>query len=335
MTYGTPSHAWARKPISSDVPPGKRELALQIQQLCSHLTGETRTKRGISEPTQAQAAKRLGVSETSLSRFLSGNSVPALELLERIYMSAQADADCSFPTDVTFADLRKLRARANADHCDSCVALRAELEKLRAELGTGGAATESAAQRSFAADLARRLHTAEAQRNELETQRERLRQRCDHSEAEADLLRRENIRLTLLASRSARLAGPGSGPAAVAISEPGPLPVPRQQGDRQRSAADERAARNVAAKAGALQSSRRQGSALSLLHHTVHTLSHAEMAALLCLLRHQQERELADNLIHIYGRDQSHQDVVRVAAELHERGAPDDAGSLLRIRSTL
>ncbi|OOQ52218.1 hypothetical protein AFM16_14965 [Streptomyces antibioticus] len=74
---------------------------------------------------------------------------------------------------------------------------------------------------------------------------------------------------------------------------------------------------------------------LSLLHHTVRTLSHAEIASLMCLLRHQQERELADNLIHIYGRDQSHQDVIQVALHLHERGAPDDAGTLLRIRATL
>lgn len=74
---------------------------------------------------------------------------------------------------------------------------------------------------------------------------------------------------------------------------------------------------------------------MPLLHHTVSTLSHAEVAALLCLLRHQEERELADNLIHIYGRDQSHQDVVRVALELHERGAPDDAGALLRVRASL
>ncbi len=64
-------------------------------------------------------------------------------------------------------------------------------------------------------------------------------------------------------------------------------------------------------------------------------MSHAELAALLCLLRRQQERALADDLIHIYGRDQSPQDVVRVAAELHDRGAADDAGALLRARAAL
>jgi transcriptional regulator with XRE-family HTH domain len=352
MTYGNPSHAWAAKSIGSDVPPGKRDLALQIQRLCHHLTGESRTKKGILEPTQAQAARRLGISEASLSRFLSGNSVPALELLERIHASACAAATGGFPADVTLADLRKLRERANADHCDSCVTLRAELEKLKAETGAGGtratdaraggATTESAAQRSLTAHPTHRLHALEAQRDELEAQRGHLEQCCDHSEAEVDRLREEvdrlreeNARLSLLTSRSARHAGPESGPAVAATTEPGPLPVPRQQGDRQRSSADERAARNVAAKAGALQASSRQGSALALLHHTVHTLSHVEIAALLCLLRHQQEQELADNLIHIYGRDQSYQDIVRVALELHERGAPDDAGTLLRVRATL
>lgn len=349
MTGGRARHIWAAKSINGDVPPGKRELALRIQQLCRHLAGESRTKKGIPEPTQAQAAKRLGISETSLSRFLSGYSVPAMELLERIYTSAREDmkgATGGLPVDVTLADLRDLRDRANADHCESCVTLRAELEQSRAQTGGGGARAANARgmdtpadradQRSATAPLTQRLHALKAQRDALEAERSRLERRCDHLEAEADRLREENARLGLLiASRSASRAGQGSRPAATGASEPGPLPVPRQQGDRQQSGADERAARSVAAKAGALQAGGRQGSAVSLLHHTVRTLSHVEIAALLCLLRHQQERELADNLIHIYGRDQSHQDVVRVALALHDRGAPDDAGTLLRVRATL
>ncbi|NUV60003.1 helix-turn-helix domain-containing protein [Streptomyces sp. CAI-85] len=341
MTRSRPGQGWVAKTISSDVPPGKRELALRIQQLCRHLTGESGAKKGILKPTQAQAAKRLGISETSLSRFLSGYSVPAMELLALIHASAREDAASDFPADITLADLRNLRDRANADHCDSCVTLRAELEQLgersrkgspqtpAAVVGPADISTEGTHPRSIVMRLTQQLGTLEAQRDQLQ-------QRCDHSEAEADRLRAEIAQLgSRLASAAARGAGLKSRPAAAAASQSDPLPVPPSARDRQRTASAGRAAGNIAAKAGALQRGGRQGSMLSLLHHTVRTLSHAEIAALMCLLRHQQERELADNLIHIYGRDQSHQDVVQVALELHERGAPDDAGTLLRIRATL
>ncbi|WP_165430280.1 helix-turn-helix transcriptional regulator [Streptomyces sp. BK239] len=314
---------------------------MQIQRLCRYLTGESGTKRGIPEPTQAQAARRLGVSEASLSRFLSGKSVPALEILERIYTYARADANDGFPVDVTRAKLRKLRERANADHCHGCVALRAELENMRTardaqatDTHAKGGSTEGAGQTSLQEQQLRlRFHAMEAERDEMARQRDHRRQGCDRHTAEIDRLSNEIARLRLLVLRSASRAGSGSSPAAAATGEAGPLPVPRGTGDRQRSSADEHAAWNVAAKADALQASSRQGAALPLLHHTAHRFSHAEVAALLCLLRHQQERELADNLIHIYGRDRSHQDVVRVALELHERGAPGDAGALLRLRA--
>ncbi len=249
MTHSQASHAWATKDISSDVPPGKRALALRIQQLCRHLSGESRTKRVILAPTQAQAAKRIGISEASLSRFLSGISVPAMELLERMYASARKDAGSAFPPEITLTDLRNLRERANADHCDSCVHLRAELEKLRAQTGGEGtpsadgpvadAPVESAAQHTLSAQLS----ILEAQLDELAAQRDDLRQRCDLSEAEIDRLRQENTRLGfLVASRSARRAGSAFRPAPAAATGQGPLPVPRQEGDRQRSSTDERAA---------------------------------------------------------------------------------------------
>ncbi|GAA2419817.1 hypothetical protein [Streptomyces glaucus] len=95
------------------------------------------------------------------------------------------------------------------------------------------------------------------------------------------------------------------------------------------------AARNLALRASELQSGSRQGNAVPLLRHTAESLGHAEIATLLCLLRQQEQTELADNLIHIYGRDRSHQDVVQVAVELHRHGAQEDAGALLRVRATL
>ncbi|MGY3788211.1 helix-turn-helix domain-containing protein [Streptomyces antibioticus] len=200
MTRVEHGQSWVAKAISSDVPPGKRELALRIQQLCRHLTGESGAKKGILKPTQAQAAKRLGISETSLSRFLSGYSVPAMELLALIHASAREDAASDFPADITLADLRNLRDRANADHCDSCVTLRAELEQLArsredgpqfpaADLGSADISAERTHQRSTVARLTQQLGT-------LEVQRDRLQQRCDHSEAEVDRLRAEIARLS-------------------------------------------------------------------------------------------------------------------------------------------
>jgi hypothetical protein len=47
------------------------------------------------------------------------------------------------------------------------------------------------------------------------------------------------------------------------------------------------------------------------------------------LLRQRQHDELADNLIHVYGRDQGDQDVLRVVLALHQQGAFDDAGAIL------
>ncbi|MFD5567171.1 hypothetical protein [Streptomyces cadmiisoli] len=70
--------------------------------------------------------------------------------------------------------------------------------------------------------------------------------------------------------------------------------------------------------------------ALTLLRQTTEILSPAEMASVLVLLRQQQHDLLADNLIHIYGRDQTDQDVLYAAHELHEQGLPKDAGAILR-----
>jgi hypothetical protein len=48
------------------------------------------------------------------------------------------------------------------------------------------------------------------------------------------------------------------------------------------------------------------------------------------MLRQQRQDHLADNLIHIYGRDQEDRDVMHVAMELHDQGAISDAGAVLR-----
>ncbi|MFC8344428.1 hypothetical protein [Streptomyces sp. NPDC057280] len=335
MTPETTGHAWAAKSISGDIPPGKRDLAIQIQRLCAHLTGKSHTKqgarKGIIKPTQAQAAERLKISETSLSRFLSGRSVPSMRLLEQIYGAAQTDARGNLAHDVSLDDLRRYRERAEADHCDSCVALRAELDALKNEKGEA-AATRLPEEAAAARKRHQELEDLVGEVEHLKAEQDQLQKQLGKAEAETDQLRAENAHLRLA---TASRAGSRFRPAPMAATRRDPLPVPRRTLDRQRITESERAALNIAHQAQSLQAGGRQGSTISLLHHTVRTLSHAEIASLVCLLRRQQEQDLADNLIHIYGRDQSHENVVRAALELHESGAPDDAGALLLARATL
>ncbi|WP_189784075.1 hypothetical protein [Streptomyces capitiformicae] len=139
---------------------------------------------------------------------------------------------------------------------------------------------------------------------------------------ETSMLRAEVTELTAdKAGLQARLA---------AQANPAPPPVPRRRGDRRRSRKDVMAARQVAAQAEELGRSGSQDAALTLLRQTTEVLSPAETAVVLLTLRQQRQNRLADNLIHIYGRDQEDQDVMRVALELHEQGASGDAGAILR-----
>ncbi|GEK03802.1 hypothetical protein TNCT1_60780 [Streptomyces sp. 1-11] len=69
--------------------------------------------------------------------------------------------------------------------------------------------------------------------------------------------------------------------------------------------------------------------ALRLLRRSTEVLNPLETAEVLLLLRHRQHDELADNLIHVYGRDQGDQDVLHVALSLHEQGSFTDVGAIL------
>ncbi|MET7314201.1 MULTISPECIES: hypothetical protein [Streptomyces] len=109
-----------------------------------------------------------------------------------------------------------------------------------------------------------------------------------------------------------------------------PLPVPRRRGDRQRMQDDIAAARQLAQRAADLNRSEGPNAALIHLGQNSSVLTPYEMAVLLLLLRQQQEHHLADNIIHIYGRDQSDRDVLQATWALYEHGATDDAGALLR-----
>ncbi|MEU7108979.1 hypothetical protein ABZ951_28620 [Streptomyces sp. NPDC046215] len=113
------------------------------------------------------------------------------------------------------------------------------------------------------------------------------------------------------------------------LSEPsGHLPVPPDKGDRQHTASDVAAARQLTQRVAELWAED-ESSALSLLHGTTDVLTPLESAASLVLLR-QRHDQLADAAIQIFGREQSERAVMSVALQLHEYGMPNDAGAVLR-----
>lgn len=109
-----------------------------------------------------------------------------------------------------------------------------------------------------------------------------------------------------------------------------PLPVPLEEGDRQRRAKDVAVAMQLAIRAQELHDHDERDAAVGLLGDTAEVLTPAESAAAIVLLRGQHQDRLAEALIRMYGRDQSEKDVMRVAIELHEYGRSDDAGAILR-----
>ncbi|GHF25095.1 hypothetical protein GCM10010359_28860 [Streptomyces morookaense] len=117
---------------------------------------------------------------------------------------------------------------------------------------------------------------------------------------------------------------------ASAESQPKILPVHPSGGDRQDFTRDVAAAIHIANRMGDLHQQGDRAAALALLRDTTEVLTPAESAAALVLLRQQEQEQLADTLIHIYGRDQSHANVIRMALALHEYGLPGDAGAILR-----
>lgn len=112
------------------------------------------------------------------------------------------------------------------------------------------------------------------------------------------------------------------------------LPVPRRRRDRQQLANDKAAVRQLASRAQDVHAADSPTAALIMLRQTTEALSPLEVAGLLLLLREQKQDDLADDLIHIYGRDQDVHEVMHAALSLHEQGAADDAGELMRAAVT-
>ncbi|MFF7022663.1 hypothetical protein ACFY97_16870 [Streptomyces klenkii] len=159
-----------------------------------------------------------------------------------------------------------------------------------------------------------------------------LRERIRELEGECTQARSEIASLRLSLSRPALMRGAGSHADRASIwaasGLAGHLPVPRDTGDRQRSAADVAAARQLAQRASELVAEDAH-SALTLLQGTTEVLTPLESAASLVLLR-QRHDHLADAFIRIYGHAQSDRTVMSVALELHEYGKPDEARAVLR-----
>jgi transcriptional regulator with XRE-family HTH domain len=264
---------WTDKVIDRDVPRGRRAFAAALQGLARHL--HTECKTGYRPPTQKEAADRLKISESSLSRFLCGRYVPNFSIVKALHEAACTDAGGAGPVGLTLRQLAEMQKRAEAERrCSSCASLSKEADLSSAE--------------------------AESLRRQLE-------------ETESDK-----------AGLQARLA---------ALTRSTPLPVPRRRRDRQRMSRDMAAAREVAQQAQDLRNRGAHGEelALTLLRQTTtEVLSPAETALAVASLREREQHQLADNLIHIYGRDQPDQDVMDIALALHELGLPEDAGAILR-----
>lgn len=280
------------KTFRSDVPPARRELACALQTVCRSLTpgGLPATR-----VTQAAAARHLDCSASSLSRFLSGRSLPAFELVASFHQTACRDAGGEALVGVTLDKLRELHSRARAERCPRCSRYASAVE-----------------------DLTLQLQDAHAECTEL---------RQEISELTA---LRQSVAEQKATIAKLRAAKAGLQARLVFRASATPLPVPRRRGDRQRMQDDIAAARQLAQRAADLNRSEGPNAALIHLGQNSSVLTPYEMAVLLLLLRQQQEHHLADNIIHIYGRDQSDRDVLQATWALYEHGATDDAGALLR-----
>ncbi|MET9143259.1 hypothetical protein [Streptomyces sp. NPDC004042] len=301
--------AWTEKKLDKDVMPDKRQLAVTLQRVCRHLIVTTPEGLTPTHPTQAQAARYLNVSETTLTRYLQGQRVPPEATATHLFDTACKDAGDSRNFGMTREAFLELRARAEQERCANCSrhrdAVHAAGQKLRALQDTNERLERSAEEQARElGELRQRVTTLKQ-----ETQRVKAAQPIPVSEA--------GPRKVPTAARSATL-----------------LPVPRRQGDRQQSKNGALAARDVGRRAEALLHASRPDSTLALLRHTAEACTPLEVALLVALLRAQGQDELTANLVHIYARDRNDHEVVRAALVLHEQQAIADAEALLRTAAT-
>ncbi|TXS35168.1 hypothetical protein EAO75_45275 [Streptomyces sp. uw30] len=251
-------------------------------------------------------AELLHSNTTSVSRFASLDPrVPSPAFIEDLHKAACVAAAASGRSvGITPEDLQILRALAEAEtrgRCQSCAELGRRIDSLSQQLSTPCPSCE-ARERQLAADAAQ----LRALKREVAAMRTAV-QEMETTEA--------GLRARLALANASRT----------------PLPVPPRRGDRQRSEKEKAMARQLAAQAGELDSAGKEDSALILLRHgTTELLNPSETALVMVELREQERDHLADDLIHVYGRDQDDRQVMAVALELHEEGAVNDAGAILR-----
>ncbi|GGR80365.1 MULTISPECIES: helix-turn-helix domain-containing protein [Streptomyces] len=314
-----------RKPFKDGVRPRKRQLGLALRALCRLLHLDEPAETGRRPLKQAEAANRLGCAADELSRYLNDTRIPSQDFLERLHKEAGADAAASGQdVGITLEALLSLRTSALAEQqgCEHCQEMSGRIDSLIQQLNApcpqcAAHERQQEARRRQRKKLAARLRSASREQTRLRLERAELKV------AVADLKAELTEKLAVEAGLRERLA--------AAQGTGGQLPVPRQPGDRQLSARDVSAARQLVAQAEELDGSGREDLAFTLLRQgTTELLTPAETALVFVELRHRQRDRLANDLIHVYGRDQEKQDVMAVALELHEAGAPDDAGAVLR-----
>lgn len=299
---------WLEKELQDDGRrPRKLELALALRPLFRLLKTEHMDQSGDRPPTQTEVMKRLGVGNpTSLSRFASLHSrVPSPAFIEALHKAACLDAAASGQeVGITLEALQTLRAHAEAEgrgRCQGCLELGRRIDSLTQRLNTPcpACAVHQQEQKENAARIAALKEEVAAMRAAVQEME------------------------TVEAGLQARLA--------MAMASRTPLPVPPRRRDRQRSEKERAVARQLAAQAAELDGAGKEDYALALLRRgTTELLSPSETAFVMVELRQQERDHLTDNLIHVYGRDQGDRHVMAVALELHEEGAVDDAGAILR-----
>lgn len=305
------SHPRARGWLEKELPddgsrPRKRELALALRRLFLLLNTEESGDLGDRLPTLTEVAELLHSNTTSVSRFASLDPrVPSQAFVEDLYKAASAAAAASGRSvGITPAELATRRALAEAEtrgRCQTCAELGRRIDSLNQQLSAPCPSCE-AREPQLAADTAQ----LGALKGEVAAMRAAM-QEMETTEA--------GLRARLAMAKASRT----------------PLPVPPRQRDRQRSKKEEAVARQLAAQAGELDGAGKEDSALTLLRHgTTELLSPSETALVMVELREQERDHLADDLIYVYGRDQDDRHVMAVALELHDEGAVNDAGAILR-----
>ncbi|MGW7788459.1 MULTISPECIES: hypothetical protein [Streptomyces] len=313
------------KEFKGDVRPRKRRLALELRALCRLLLPEDLGETGKRTLKQSEAAARLDCSADMLSRYLNTPRMPGRDFVERLYKEACADAAVrGQDVGITREALLDLHTSALGERggCEYCPELGGRIDSLTQQLDTPCPACKAhqrqqEARRRQRKQLAARLRSARREEVRLRT-------------AVADLKVIVADLKAELAEKAANEAGLRQRPAAAQGART-QLPVPRRPRDRQLSTKDVSAARQLVAQAEELDRSGRDDLAFTLLRQTTtELLTPAETALVMAELRYREHDRLADDLIHAYGRDQENRDVMAVALELHEKGAPDDAGAVLR-----